>query len=346
MKLRPNRKVERQAVNAARSFFESNLCVFQEVDVANDYGKDAYVDFSEEGRVTGLCAALQIKGGASYRDARGDYRIPLDEEHAKIWSESTVPIFGIVHDPDDGGLRWCNISTFLQGINRPLPANIPLNSTDVLTPDSLRKEFKVSLQETHFYLRSHPVLQAQSADEDLSNAAIIDCFGVGRSDPRVLITLRYLVRALAPQSRRLAIHVLSHVTPHPDIFWHAGNWIMEDVKNVVRPHLRWSPDEIRSLLEVVTSEEFERGGLGESLYMLFYEDPNIVKAMRTAAIDALELNEDDIAVAALYLVLYWEGEKAHNVLQDFLNEFPEANRLPLIPELQVSLREHEFITLF
>lgn len=346
MRLRPNRKVERQAVNATRSFFESNFCVFQEVDVANDYGKDAYVDFSEEGRVTGLCAALQIKGGASYRDAKGNYRIPLDEEHAKIWAESTIPIFGIVHDPDDGGLRWCNISTFLQGINRPLPANIPLNANNVLTPESLRKEFQVSLEETRFLNRSHPLLQAQSADEGVSNAAVIDCFGIGRSDPRILITLRYLVRALAPQTRRLAINVLSHVTPHPDILWHAGNWITEDVKKVVRPHFRWSPDEIRGLLEVVAFEEFERGSLGESLYMLFYEDPNIVKTMRVAAIDALELKEDDIAVAALSLILYWQGEKAANVLRDFLNEFPEASRLPLIPELQTILREHGFITVF
>lgn len=346
MRLRPNRKVERQAVNAARSFFESNSCVFQEVDVANDYGKDAYVDFSEDGRVTGLCAALQIKGGISYRDAKGDYRIPLDEEHARIWAESTVPIFGIVHDPDDGGLRWCNISSFLHGINHPLPANIPLKASHILTPDSLRKEFRISLEETRFLLGSHPVLQTQSADEDVSNAAIIDCFGVGRSDPRVLITLRYLVRALAPQPRRLAIHVLSHVTPHPDIFWHAGNWITEDVKKVVRQHLRWSPDEIRSLLGVVTSEEFERGGLGESLYMLFYEDPNIVKTMRVAAIDALAAKEDDVALAALYLFLYWEGEQAPDVLGKFLNEFPEAKKLPLVPELQMTLREHGFISMF
>lgn len=346
MKLRPNRTIERRAVNAARAFFEENSCVFQEVDVANDYGKDAYVDLSEEGRVTGLCAALQIKGGASYRDSKRDYRIPLDEEHAKIWLESTLPIFGIVHDPDDGGLRWCNISSFLHGEQGPLPKAIPISGANLLTPKSLAGAFRSSLESTRFSFTNSPILQAQSLDEDISHSAIFDCFALGRSDPRVLITLRYLVRALAPPARRLTIDILSHATPHPDILWHSGNWIPEDVKKVVRSHMRWDNAEIMSLLEVVSSEEFERGSLGESLYMLFVEDPDITNKMRSTAAAALTSHEDKRATIALYLVLHWTGERAPETLRDFLCEFPEAKRLPTLPQLQEVLRDHGYVTIF
>src|SRR4051812_40491904 len=109
MKLRPNRRLAREAVNAVRAFFEANGCVFQEVDEGNDYGKDAYVDISVGDSVTGTCVALQIKGGASFKTKTG-YKIPVDAKHEKIWAESTIPIAGIVYDPTDGRMRWCNIS--------------------------------------------------------------------------------------------------------------------------------------------------------------------------------------------------------------------------------------------
>ena len=106
MKLRPNRIREREAMNAARLFFEAQGCVFQEVDAANDYGKDAYLDIVEELQVTGLCVALQVKGGRSYRTRDGSYRLPVDEAHALIWARSTVPVLGIVHDERENSLHW------------------------------------------------------------------------------------------------------------------------------------------------------------------------------------------------------------------------------------------------
>jgi Domain of unknown function (DUF4365) len=113
MKLRVNRTAAREAVNAVRTFFESNGCVFQEVDEGNDYGKDAYVDLTMDREVTGTCVALQIKGGDSFK-AKNGYRIPVDAEHREIWSESTVPIAAIVYDPSDKRLRWCNLTAALR----------------------------------------------------------------------------------------------------------------------------------------------------------------------------------------------------------------------------------------
>lgn len=346
MRLRANRETEREAVNLARTFFESNSCVFQEVEGANDYGKDAYVDLTENRRVTGLCVALQIKGGRSYRDASGNYRIPLDDEHARIWAESTVPIFGIVHDPDDGGLRWCNISAFLQEVKGVHPTAILIASTNLLTTKTLWVEFKASLEASRLSLRVHPLLQAQSLDEDVSNSAIYDCFALGRSDARVLITLRYLIRSLAPEARRLAVKALSHVTPHPDIWWHSGNWIPKEVKDIVLDHLRWSREEIGSLLEVVPLETFERGGIGEDLFMLFDEDPNIIVSMRSTFEVALQTQNDEVASTALCLLLFWSGVGATDVLAELVNKFPEAKTLSVMPQIEPHIREWGHLTLF
>jgi hypothetical protein len=39
----------------------------------------------------------------------GDYFIPVDD-HADDWRNSTVPVFGLVYDPDDHQIRWIDIT--------------------------------------------------------------------------------------------------------------------------------------------------------------------------------------------------------------------------------------------
>ena len=41
--------------------------VVQEVDTANDIGKELYVDIAQDGRFSGELIALQVMGGRSYR---------------------------------------------------------------------------------------------------------------------------------------------------------------------------------------------------------------------------------------------------------------------------------------
>jgi hypothetical protein len=69
--------VGRAAVNAVRAFFESRSQIYHEVDQANDYGIDAYIDLVSEGVVTGKVIAIQVKGGRSYKTKSG-YFIPYD----------------------------------------------------------------------------------------------------------------------------------------------------------------------------------------------------------------------------------------------------------------------------
>src|SRR5687767_3158809 len=97
MKPRKNRPTERAGANATQALFEKHNWIFQPVDLGNDYGKDAYVDAPAGDTVSGLCAAIQIKSGASFRRADG-YAIPI-EGHEQVWRDSPLPVMGIVHDP-------------------------------------------------------------------------------------------------------------------------------------------------------------------------------------------------------------------------------------------------------
>jgi hypothetical protein len=146
MKLRKNRATERAGVNAAQTFFESENWIFQPVDQGNDYGKDAYVDASDGSTVTGLCATLQIKSGASFRRASG-YAIPV-EGHEQIWRESALPVMGIVHDPETGQLYWCDISGFLRENPINVATSIPVDEKNVLTKHSLVGPFLQCVRRT------------------------------------------------------------------------------------------------------------------------------------------------------------------------------------------------------
>ncbi len=303
MRFRCNRKIERSAVNAARTLFESCDCVFQEVELANDYGKDAYVDIAEAEDVTGLCVALQIKGGKSYRRSNG-YGIPLDQAHARIWETSSVPVAGIVFDPDDETLRWCNISEFLGGAGAALPSYIPIAAAQILTPETLEKQFKPSFRSFQTERTAGPaLLQLTSAEESTRASALLDCFAVGRSEPRVLVLLRYLLGMFKDNSLELAITILAHTTPHPDILWREGNWVLDRVCKVVTAHFRWTHDEIECLLRSVPWEEWQRGGLGEHLYCILREDPEIERKMGEVALSAMSKGNDGVAFSAMYLTI-------------------------------------------
>lgn len=345
MNIRKNRSIEREAVNATRTFFEANGCVFQEVDLVNDYGKDAYVDFGEGEKVTGICFALQIKGGISYR--RGsNYGIPLDAAHVKVWGHSSIPIVGIVYDPTDTRLRWCNISNFIDEMDVNIPPYIPINSSSVLNSTTLRFDLITSLERSSKWHIEHPLLNLFSKSEDIQLSALYDCFAHGRSDARVLIALRYMLKALDKKILPNAIRILSHVTPHPDIFWGPENWIPTDVKEKVLSHFKWDIQEIINLLSAITWEDWDRGNYGEDLYLILYADPGIRFKMKQVAIESLDQGNEDAAFAALYLYIYWSGQNGMRQFKEIIAECPGLIGLPLSGEIEQQLQEFGYIALF
>ena len=345
MKLRKNHSTERAGVNAVRALFEASGHVFQEVDLGNDYGKDAYVDLVDGQQVTGVCVSLQIKSGESYRRASG-YAIPVDD-HEDIWRSSTLPLAGIVHDPSSGLLSWGSITTFLHEHPHALPATVPISVENLLTRETLESHFTPFFR-TLAAQRSGALalLQVCSEREDLCAAAIMDCFAAGRSEPRVFVVLRYLLPKLSGKLLRLAIRILARLTPHPDIFWRPSNWVREEVCEAVKPCFRWSVDEITRMMSLHEFAELQRGGDGQNMYMLLTRDPEVETKIVEVAVRAVRNKNEDLAWGALYLAVYWAGTEGGGKLRELFGIEPAFRDLDMASELEELLSKQGRVMLF
>lgn len=337
-KQRRNRRQEREGINAAQAFFEAHDCVFQEVGLQNDYGKDAYVDLGDEGCASSICVAVQIKSGASYRNG-SDYKIPLSDADFEYWSTSTIPMVGIVYEPSDRLLRWVNITKYLDALGDAKPSYIAVLGSSVLTTSSLRFDFSDSVKGTVTGFRRHPLAQLCGGNAEKEYHAVLDCFVLGRADPRLFIGLRYLLFQLSHAAQRRAISALAHLTPHPDIFWTERTWIPYSTRALVNPHFRWSSAEIERFLLSVPAEEWERGGLGQSVYMLLLEDPDMDAKLADAA-ERIVNGNSDAALLAVSLLVSRAGDEGMNCLDGLVIRMPMIKDVDWTRMMYETLHDH------
>jgi len=108
---RSTEETERIGVNAVEGIFLNNIgWAFREQRVS-DYGIDAVVEIKDDqGKPTGRLLALQIKTGASYfRKSGAGYLFRGETRHLDYWSGHCLPVFLILHNPDDGMTLWQRI---------------------------------------------------------------------------------------------------------------------------------------------------------------------------------------------------------------------------------------------
>ena len=294
-------------VNAVRTFLEHYGCVFQEVAQQNDFGKDGYVDIGERGVVTFLCAALQIKSGTSYRTAKGDYFIPVDS-HADTWRKSTVPVFGLVYNPEDGLIRWVDLTGYLRAHPELTGGSVPVSGRHVLDAISLRGAFKAALK-VYASSESGVLVLNLLSPGPLQTDAVYDAWALSRSDAKYLLIMRRFVMDLESKALQRAIFLLSHAGSHPNILWTKDNWIPPHVEEQILPSFRWSPVEIARMIRAVDYSDWGYGTLGECLDVLFYEDPNIVAELHIAITLLLKDPEKEHAVRAATLALTHSKDK-------------------------------------
>ena len=73
-------------------------------------GKDGYLEFTKD---SVFCVAAQIKGGRSLWST-DQYELKANQIQRKSWKKSTIPVFGIIWDPETNGLYCCYITGTLQ----------------------------------------------------------------------------------------------------------------------------------------------------------------------------------------------------------------------------------------
>ena len=338
-----SRITSRDGVNTARLFFEHNGCTFQEIGQQHDFGKDAYVDIADATGVTPLCVALQIKSGVSYRTAKGDYAVSV-QRHADMWRRSTVPVFGIVYDPDDAQLRWVDLTGYLRAHPEQLGGNVPVSGCQTLDEMSLRGTFSAAVR-TYIARGTGNLTLNFLSPEPFQISAVYDAWALSRSDPKYLLILRRFIMDLLPESLRRTIWLLSHVGSHPNIFCTKDNWIKPEAEGQLLPSFRWSPEELAHMLRAVDHADYGRGTLGECLDVLLYEDPNVVSKLHLAI--TLLLKDPDItqAVRAATLALTHSRDQRQQ-LALLIRTYPSLAEHEWFQEVAASVEEYGELSLY
>lgn len=113
-KRKHSQATSRDGINFVQALVEHHNSTFQEIDLHNDLGNDAYVEFVVEENATGCCVALQIKSGSSYRAGPNKYAFQSNRDHFEYWSSHTLPVFAVIFDPDTQGAVWVDITEHLR----------------------------------------------------------------------------------------------------------------------------------------------------------------------------------------------------------------------------------------
>jgi len=104
---------ERAGVTAVQDAIGKMGWFFREQSVA-DYGIDAQVEIVGD-RPSGRLIALQIKSGASYfqRKHGSAYRFSGKNEHLDYWLHHSLPVFLVIHNPENETLLWQRVERHL-----------------------------------------------------------------------------------------------------------------------------------------------------------------------------------------------------------------------------------------
>jgi hypothetical protein len=323
---------ERGAINAVKTLLERNKLVVQEYDTRNDYGKDLVIDLTEDGEITGVMIAAQVKGGATYFHGNIPF-VPARPNDVRLWADSTVPVIGIVWRDTTDELYWTNLTehcrALLAGYRQRPPTSSRLEEirlSNRLTDKSLPKlvaAMKVFARSTS----NDAYLFLLDADDDVRREGVFTCWTYGRGDARALILLRRVLPYLKGRSFLDGVWALNAIVGNPDVFYDQGNWIPPAIEADVRQHLIWTADEVATMYyehELLDEDRsgWQRGGTGQMLWHLL--NPMGVKA-RPSFDDALGIavaRRQYDAAFRLLVAIQWLAESPSQALQRQLESHP------------------------
>jgi hypothetical protein len=168
---------EREGINYVRAVVESVNCIFHEIHQENDYGIDAFIELVENNNVKGITLALQIKSGRSYCSI-SECKIQASKNHFEYWRDHSMPVIGVVYDPDEKVAYWYNIQDFLKADrNRvkegPYTINFLKKEVNKITKDDFIDFFLPIFLEKPIRLQFERAVRfAEDLDSDLHSIGI------------------------------------------------------------------------------------------------------------------------------------------------------------------------------
>lgn len=347
---RPSRAVGKAGLRAVESVLEAAGLVVQRVEQDNDIGRDAFVDVVEGGEVTGGVISLQVKSGSSFAH-KGTWLLPGDPADFTLWRESTVPFFGVVHDPVSGALRWVDLSAAAR-ISDPYLSPIvkgPFGRDAVPVPDNNRLDlaaepFMRAAAESVRRFRGLPTSALLSRDPEIVMIGITDVFAIGRHDPEAFVLLGALFHRLPVETRRDALAALAMCARHPDIFWTRNNWIPDAVKAAVRSRTSWTPPDVDAFLGMIDEHGIGRGTIGQNVFHVLELDRCLADRLFETAVS--KHRPKSVRLWAAIILVYQAQEDAPELVARLLRLAPDLTEQDLFVGLVDHVGEWGSLDLF
>ncbi|MEP1871696.1 MAG: DUF4365 domain-containing protein [Paraglaciecola sp.] len=320
----------KKGVNYVRDIIESSNSIFHEVHQENDYGNDAFIELVEGEDVKGITLAVQVKSGSSFC-TNSSCSIPASKQHFNYWKSHSLPVIGIVYDPNEELAYWINITNHLENnpevlVNGPYTitfkkadfSRFTMSSFETLfKPIHLKKQIKLPIDKSITYLTSQNntehslglhVLLNLYCNELKAWEAILDAFrirSINDLDPSI-------------------VFCMAHIPGHPDIYWGNGKSITTDVRSDLRVLIsNFSEQDIVKLLSLLDEDElsFERGTLGQSAESII----SLLIQKEEKLLSIINNFEYPIYVrdASVILFAYYKQEKAVPELVEITTNYPE-----------------------
>ena len=294
-KRKRSQSTSRDGINFVRGLVERQNSTFQEIDLHNDLGNDAYVEFVVEESATGCCVALQIKSGQSYRGRSGRYAFQSDRDHFEYWASHTLPVLAVIFDPESGTAVWVDITVHLRMNPSSIVAGPYTIYADQDFSESTFPEFRRHCLRYRDQYSREPnfgrALESFSVREDVERCfdGLGALFAYHRHQPA---TWCYLISCISnykghPILRPLVAR-LCLVPGHGDIFWGKQNTINKEVRRgaLLIMKERLDRNDALTLLSVIDDAGIDRGTIGQCVHALVDTMANPTGVMESIAIDA------------------------------------------------------------
>jgi hypothetical protein len=359
-KRKKTKAISREGVNYVRSIVEKQNSIFQEIDLDNDVGNDAYIEFILSESATGCCIATQIKSGASfYTQDQDRYTLKSDRAHFEYWQSHILPVAGIVYNPKKEEAVWCDITEYLSRNPEQIkngPYCIHISSDCVFNSESFpkfrdhflkyREIFKLT---ENFGLALECFANLQEVEVCLNG--IRSLFSFHRQRPE---SWYYLISCFRnfhnhPLAKTLAI-ALCHIPGHSDIYWHKGNLTDESVRQFALSFIKsyFKREEVIQLLELIDDLGISRGSIGQCVHAVIDIIQSRNNILSSIAFD--EAIEADTRYWALFFWIYYrQGTSlAHCIkfLMAYLERFPNDENCRLVDDLKNIIKEHGAISFY
>lgn len=350
--------ISKIGIYSIRSLIEKNNDIFQEIDLENDVGNDAYIEFILDEETTGCCIVSQIKSGKSYINSKGEHFFQSDKDHFEYWNSHLLPVCGIVHNPENDTTKWIDITEYLNE-NPNVIENGPytLKCTNEFSEVTLKKFKKHFLdyqsKMDHSFIKSLDILIENKTLSEINDAFHL-LFAYFRNKKATwYFTCQYFKEAFNNQVIELIIYKLSFATgSHGDTFWHKENMIDNEIKNYIKALIETSfgENELIKLIRVFQENGFSRGTLSQVAHSIIDWLQN-----KNDLLFNITFNSNysyDIKFSSLMLLLYYNNWKENSLvknlklLEQYKAEFSNSEDIDIIDAMIATISQDKYLDFY